>query len=296
MGLICPRCTTNHLCSPARSIRLSFSWPSHSLEPSLPLPPNFPFFCTGRTAVASVRAAAPPPGPGCDVAAPGAAPPLSPDGDAAPRGAAPLPCLGGDAAPPGATPPPCLSADGYNPSVADDGGWVRGLDGGRIHRDKTRPADPAEVTHLDEVRADISGEVESVIAQLSDCSGSTGWAIGPSCAGDQLLAASSTWFVFWLVGFVPGGTRGKAHLAVLAGKTFSESGCAAGFKEMRSGYTTVLARDGWKGLTADLTPGSVTLLRLWTLPDEVAFKSVMWQYWAPRRGQDAPHGIGRQLV
>ncbi|KAK1869427.1 hypothetical protein I4F81_011903 [Pyropia yezoensis] len=43
---------------------------------------------------------------------------------------------------------------------------------------------------------------------------------------------------------------------------------------MRSRYAGVLARDGWGGLTADLEASSVTLMRLWTLPADVDFKSV----------------------
>lgn len=55
---------------------------------------------------------------------------------------------------------------------------------------------------------------------------------------------------------------------------FLESARAAGFKQMRSLYGAMLARDGWDGLTADLTPSSVNLMRQWTLPEAVGFKSV----------------------
>ncbi|KAK1860485.1 hypothetical protein I4F81_003074 [Pyropia yezoensis] len=43
---------------------------------------------------------------------------------------------------------------------------------------------------------------------------------------------------------------------------------------MRSRYAGELGRDGRGGLTGDLDASSMTLMRLWTLPADVAFQSV----------------------
>ncbi|KAK1868223.1 hypothetical protein I4F81_010717 [Pyropia yezoensis] len=105
------------------------------------------------------------------------------------------------------------------PTVADDGGWAAGLDAGCIYLNKTRLTDPDEVSHLEDVRGDILGQVQAAMEGLARCFGATGWGVGPNRVGDKRLAASSTGFLYLLAGYAAGGTRGTGHKAILAART-----------------------------------------------------------------------------